>query len=330
MEADIKRFAILWPIIIFGFAIVPAHVTLAQQATVTANSPDALPTEKVIVTAPRLVPDTVIRDFIKSYAAPSPLIGKIARWREPICPAAVGLPEAYDKILVERAKQIAAMAGARVSGKVACKINIDIVFTPKPQALLDDIRKKRPIFLGYHDMSQAERIATVNHPIQAWYTTQTVDQDGLSEIDDEMQNRGVDIMVPTTPGIMSTAILVHLPNAREEHVNLTHLGDGLRSEFFHVIVVIDLNKIAGYQLGTLADYTAMLALSQTQSFDTCQELQSITNLMSSGCTTDRKVNAITDSDVAYLRALYKMNPELNLASQRGDIAGHMKNIFEGH
>jgi hypothetical protein len=329
MEADIKRFAILGPIIIFGFAILPAHVTLAQQATVTANSPDALPTERIIVTAPKLVPDEVVRDFIKSYAAPSPLIGKIARWREAICPAAVGLPPEYNKLVTQRVRQVAAMVGAPVNEKDTCKVNIDVVFTPKPQALLDDIRTKHPMLLGYHDVAQAEHLATVNHPIQAWYTTQTADQSGAPVIDDPNSNRGVDMFVSPNP-LYPHGLMVSLPNAREEHVNLTHLGDGLRSEFFHVIVVIDLNKIAGYQIGALADYTAMLALSQTQSFDTCQELQSITNLMSSGCATDRKVNTITDSDIAYLRALYKMNPELNLASQQGEIAGHMKNILEGH
>jgi hypothetical protein len=83
-------------------------------------------------------------------------------------------------------------------------------------------------------------------------------------------------------------------SAREEHVDLTHLGDGLRSEFFHVVVVADLNKLAGYAIGSLADYIAMLALSQTEAFYACQELPSITNLMSVGSDTSSKTNAISD------------------------------------
>ena len=33
----------------------------------------------------------------------------------------------------------------------SCKPNIEVVFTTTPQALLDNIRKGEPVFLGYHD-----------------------------------------------------------------------------------------------------------------------------------------------------------------------------------
>lgn len=310
------------PFIVSGLVFAPT--ALAQQTAGPANP--ALPTEKVIVTAPKQVREAVIRDFIKSYAAPSPMIDKIARWREPICPAAVGLPPEYTKLVTERVRQVATMVDAPVDSREACRANIDIVFTPKPQALLDDIRKRRPMFLGYHDVSQAGRIATVSHPVQAWYTTQTADQNGLAEIDDETRNRGVDIMVPSFGHFYT----LHLPNAREERGNLTHLSDGLHSEFFHVLVVIDMNGIVGREIGALADYTAMLALSQTQVFDACKELPSITNLMSPGCEASRMSNTLTDNDIAYLRALYRMNPELTLDAQRGEIAGGMASTLADH
>jgi hypothetical protein len=108
-------------------------------------------------------------------------------------------------------------------------------------------------------------------------------------------------MPPATTVLKSSRFIYRVKrstSAREEHVDLTHLGDGLRSEFFHVVVVADLNKLAGYAIGSLADYIAMLALSQTDAFDACQELPSITNLMSVGCDTSRKTNAISDNDQA--------------------------------
>jgi hypothetical protein len=139
-------------------------------------------------------------------------------------------------------------------------------------------------------------------------------------------------MPPATTVLKSSRFIYRVKrstSAREEHVDLTHLGDGLRSEFFHVVVVADLNKLAGYAIGSLADYIAMLALSQTEAFDSCQELPSITNLMSVGCDTSRKTNAISDSDQAYLTALYKMNPETTLQLQRDDIAYQMKQSLSG-
>ena len=59
--------------------------------------------------------------------------------------------------------------------------------------------------------------------------------------------------------------------------------DGLINELNFVTIVADAGKIAGMHLGALADYFTMLALSQTDSFDACQELPSITTLMSPDC-----------------------------------------------
>jgi hypothetical protein len=328
LEADIKRFAIFLKIIAFGAIFAPVPATLAQPPLVPETSSEALPTEKIIVTAPRVVPDATISDFIKSYAAPSPLIGKIARWREGVCPVTVGLSSGFNEFVTQRVKEVATLVGAPVQKKDQCKFNIDIVFTLEPDELLYKIRTHHPVLLGYHDVSQAKRIATVSHPIQAWYTTQTEDQDGVRVIDNDSRNLGVELFIPPQPGYPNGE-KVFLPDAREEHVDLTHLGDGLRSEFYHIVIVADSNKVATYQIGPISDYIAMLALSQTQAFDACQELSSITNLLSPGCEAKLKASAITDNDTAYLRALYQMNPELALDGQRGDIAGHMKNILTG-
>ncbi len=74
---------------------------------------------------------------------------------------------------------------------------------------------------------------------------------------------------------------------------------------------MDTQEIAGLQIGALADYIAMLALSQGQSYDTCQSVPTITNLMASGCAADMKPAALTDIDRTYLRGLYKMAPDGN-------------------
>ena len=112
--------------------------------------------------------------------------------------------------------------------------------------------------------------------------------------------------------------MVHLLNARAERTSSSLLGDGLRSELDHVIVVIDINKIDGYELGSLADYIAVLSLSQTESFGSCRQTPSITNLMSPGCDAE-KTKAIAQIDVAYLRGIYKLDPGANLGIQQNEI-----------
>ena len=85
----------------------------------------------------------------------------------------------------------------------------------------------------------------------------------------------------------------------------------------------------GYEIGRVADYIAMLAISQTETLDACHALQSITNLMSPECDASVKATAITSGDLAYLRALYSMNPDHSLALQRFEIAHSMRDGLAG-
>ena len=100
------------------------------------------------------------------------------------------------------------------------------------------------------------------------------------------------------------SVTMTLPNASSAmFVTGSRLGDGLSSGFNHVVIVAEPAKLLDYELGTLADYIAMLALSQIQQPDTCEDLRSILNLLASGCSTiDR---ALTSSDFAYLRLFTK-------------------------
>ena len=74
----------------------------------------------------------------------------------------------------------------------------------------------------------------------------------------------------------------------------------------------------------------MLALSQGQYYDTCQNVPTITNLMASGCGDEMKPAAITDVDMTYLRGLYKMAPDGNYLGERASIAYEMKKDLGGY
>jgi hypothetical protein len=91
----------------------------------------------------------VMRGFVDSTAAPTHLLGKIARWEVPICPYAVGVKPAAADFVVARVKEVAEKVGAPVSTDAQCKFNIEIVFTKTPQALLDDMKKNEPFLLGF-------------------------------------------------------------------------------------------------------------------------------------------------------------------------------------
>ena len=249
-------------------------------------------------------------------AEPSPLLGKIARWKTGICPLTIGLSARFNLFITQRIIRVAMMAGTPLDSREPCRPNVLILATPQPQALLDFVRAKRPALLGFHYRSQAERISTMRLPIQAWYSTATEDFDGLITADLPSGALGYGVMDPL--GI------------QQVRVSGSRTGDGLKSEFTTAIILVDTSKIAGHEIGTLADYVAMLALSQAQSYDVCRDVPTITNLMASGCADGMKPDGLTDIDATYLRGLYKMDAGRSYLGERGSIAYEMKQDLGGY
>ena len=280
----------------------------------------AAPPENVTVTGQKAPPDRILRDFIVSYTAPSPASGRVARWHGGICPGVIGLPAAWNNTVEARLRAVAALAGAPVLAK-PCHPNIDIVFTGHPQALLDSVRDKKPSMLGYHNVPEEKELATVRHAIQAWYMTQTVDEHGGVFVDDKLRTQaGVTLMSGENNRN-------DFPEAHVEYWNGGRLGDGRRSELIHVMVVADLTKVTGIELSAVADDIALLSLAQTISFEVCQPVASIANLTAPGCAPALQTLALSDSDLAYLRALYSVDPHDSLIQQQGKIALEMKKIL---
>ena len=260
----------------------------------------------------------VLRGFVQSFAAPSRITGKLARWESGICPLTMGLRPQAIAFINRRLKEIAVRVGAPVDDRADCKPNIEIVFTTTPQELMDWVREKHPDFVGYHDNSgQAERLASVTHPIQAWYTTATRDFKGQVQVDAK-NVAGGGVQVGNA----------YLPDAKAYAVSGSRLGDGLSSGFHHVIIAIDPGKMAHYEMGTLADYIAMLALTQLTSLDACQQLPSIVNMLAEGCA--QKSAALTENDIAYLRGLYRMRGDLSASIQKDQVSYQMEQELGGH
>jgi hypothetical protein len=290
-----------------------------------AMAQTARPPESVTVTGTKS--REVLRGFVQSFAAPTRMTGKMARWETGICPIVAGVKPQFATFIARRLKEVAAKAGAPVNGRASCSPNIQIVFTTTPQALLDRVRDKQPYLLGYYDNTpQRDRLATVTRPIQAWYTTATQDLNGKVEVDSgKTVGPGLEIWLPCsiTPGVC----LVHLPNAHAVAVTGSRLGDGVRSNLHHIIIVADPDKLLDYEMGPLSDYIAMLALTQLTSLDTCQQLPSIVNMLAQGC--ERKTDALTETDMAYLHGLYRAAPDQSLGTQQDQVAYQMEQELKG-
>src|ERR1700761_4806544 len=106
--------------------------TLSASAETTSP-----PIESVIVTAPAQRPEKALDDFIIAHAAPTPAIGKIARWKTGICPLTIGLPAKFDTFVTQRLIRTAMLAGAPLDKAEPCRPNLLVLATPQPQVLVD-------------------------------------------------------------------------------------------------------------------------------------------------------------------------------------------------
>jgi hypothetical protein len=310
---------------IFAIALLASSAAAAQPAP----RPDfALPPESITVTGSKPSEET-IRSYVEKRIQPTRVVGRLARWQKKLCPQTIGLGATYAKYVTQRIRDIAAAVGAPLDPDLACKPNVEVMFTTTPQALLDNVRHTAPILLGYHDnQAQADRMARVTHSIQAWYMTESMDMDGSRSVDSGLCGfeRTITIGAPgTASGDTAPALQMTLPCALAVHSNGFHAHDGLSSGLFNVLIVAEPAKLYDYELGALADYIAMLALSQPPSQDACQDLPSISNLLAPGC---RAVAAhITDGDLAYLRGLYKMPEGYGLAAQINQLNYQMTKVL---
>ena len=274
--------------------------------------------ETVIVTPPRyhfgITPDAIAHDVIRSIATPSALRGTISRWQGGLCPRTDGLSsQNLNGYVTNRIREIAAQAGAPLAQQ-PCKTNVEVVFTDDPQAVLDKARQVNSDALGYHPA------AIISHAVQAWYETGATDIDGRTVPDREVMDN---IEMTSGAGRKAGGRLISL-GAPTASIEGWHGRPEVRSDILGVFIIADSHQTGSHALGPVADYVALLALSQTEAYESCQVVPSIANLLAPNCDDRLKPSAITASDVGFLRGVYKMmDPGASLQVQQNQIAGEM-------
>jgi hypothetical protein len=285
-------------------------------------------TESVTVTGSH----RAFHDFTRTFAAPTQVTGKVARWERRICPLVAGQSSSYTRFVAQRVQYVALAAGAPVNTDASCAPNVEIVFTTAPQDLVNTVRQRDPDLLGYAASSaQRDALAKVTRPIQAWYATETTDLKGRHHLDNGRSVVNGNSIISL--GSHATE-LADLSNSPGNILDLppfyastgNHLNDGIHSGFNHVLIVIDSTKLAGQDIVPLSDYIAMLALAQFNSLDACQELPSIVNRMAPAC--GHAVDGLTQFDLAYLEALYHVTAGRNMRLQLGEIGDRMTDRLE--
>jgi hypothetical protein len=265
-------------------------------------------------------------DFVQTFAATSDMLDQVARWTQPVCVTLQGLsPDAAAEVK-GRVEEVAKALKVGVR-KAGCTPNIQIAFTGEPKALIDKVAREDELMLGFRHHSDREKLTTITHPVQAWYATGT----GGADVDT------VGIVFSASGGSGQVpAGFKRPPNGfqyddEDNYQGRAGCGDSrfsscLSSEFQHVLVIVDTNRVQDYPAGLIADYVVMLTMAQPKSLDGCNVLPSVIDLFSKDCA-NFGMDGLTRADVAYLTALYRTNLESKKAGQQTDIASRMADML---
>jgi len=277
----------------------------------------------VTVTAPKSLTNqewagNALHQFVENHATVhydhTGTTGNLAHWRggkQSICPQTEGLTPADNAFVTARLRAVAEYVGAPVQSDRQCEDNVRIVFTSDPQKIMKDVVDWASVYFGVRYPAMRPLLAfRVDHAIQGWYLT-TRRHSSVLNSDVGLLALGLQ---PLWPKIIPTGL--------HDYGDMGGIGV--------VILVVDTTKIAGYQVGAIADYLAMLTLSVAQSPDHCDSLPSILDLMSSSCGTRDKPTALTAGDLAFLKALYYRNTGIGSSPSRDDVEFTMAREFKSH
>ena len=273
-------------------AATPAPTPVARTAAPTA-APAPTTVEGLVVTARPIAPpvDTVSA-FVADVSSQS-ANGRLARWDRKICPGVIGLKPPYSQQMIDRIAQIAVTIGLQI-GDPGCKPNLIIVATDDSQAMVKTLVDRNPTAFGKWEdgitrgPDALKDFIETPRPVRWWHVTHVTMADGRT------YTRGSQVLVRSMGRVRGTT----------------------RDNFDHVIIMIDVKQVGVVRFSALSDYVAMVGLAQIDPQTDPSGVPSVLNLFADRDRGGAGVRGLTGWDVAYLQALYNVNPNVIRGSRQ--------------
>jgi hypothetical protein len=294
-----------------------ASVTAAGEPKSTAPPLAEKPTESggastnllpgVTVEARRRSLENQVHTFVQKLThSPRFSDESVPRWGQALCFAVAGLPKDKGEFVLERLSRVASSVGAKVRAR-RCSLqtaNFYVLFTPNPGETLKYLHY-HPALLFHRDATrqQIERFLSPSksEAVRVWHNADFVGRDGA----------------PLPPG--SSAGCAPITGASVNcDFGASRLTVPAVQDFTRTLVVIDLSRLAGINLGQISDYVAMAGLVDIDLDGYACEAPSILCLFT---VHSQPPEGLTQWDRAFLSALYTTDRQSPL--QRIQIATNM-------
>lgn len=241
------------------------------------------------------------RRYVEAVGTPS-RSGQLARFAEDICPLAFGLTEQDGQKLALRMRRVAAAAGIP-TGRAGCKPNVIILFVPDRQKAINHWRGRRPDFFTGLTPVQLKRLADGAGPVAAWQILVVKGAGGRPMGRTDADGQDYLVNLDTRPSRITSSVEI---------------------EFSASFVLIEQKAIGNASLVQLADYAAMRTLANTD--PDAADGQALPTILSLFAGSSEPVPlSVTQWDLSYLSALYKVRLAAAGGSQQRSMAKQMRN-----
>jgi hypothetical protein len=255
--------------------------------------------------------------FVRS-ASVIPDEAQYARRNDPLCPAVVGIDDKYASLVSTKIKAVAGAVGVAVA-PAGCRANLLVNFTIDASAYIASARKKQPALLSALRPDERTALLTSAAPIRWWYGTNAIGSDKISIALGQV-NGGVLI---AAAGGVGPAVLPTSNRGTLRTYSASLIDTQLVVNLSSTVVLIDVEKASGVPLDSVAAYAAMVSLAQLKLTTDYSSYPSILAMFSGAKSRDEAPRDLTEWDYAYLRALYKTQPNRTARTQRTGIYGEM-------
>lgn len=227
-----------------------------------------------------------------------------ARWDRPVCPKAIGIASVYARMVEAKVREVAGAVGAKVA-RTPCRTNIAVTFATDAGAVVRKIVSRAPSRIAEVPMDQHRALQKGDAPIRWWYSTETLDRNGMPAFDGAPpwasgNAEGGGSVLPTTGAGTFTAPGASIISTRQMRALRT------------ATIVIDIKRSEGVPLDAVASYAAIVGLAEMSVLSPAPA-DSILALFERE---DAPVGP-TDEDMTLLRALYRLPLDREARQHRG-------------
>ena len=247
----------------------PAQPVQADQATAV---------EDVVVVGRQL--DEQISSFLEDVTLPEANM-RVSRWNKGICVSVVNMRNDAAQFIVDRVSEVAMGVGLE-PGEPGCKANVTIIAAGNADSVAREM---------------VDRYGHILRPDVADSTRNRAALRRFAETDAAVRWWHVSVLMDSHSG--HAAVRMPKDDLAIVEGNYSRLRTELRKDIASAIVILDINQLHNLNLSQIADYAAMVTLSQ---IDLDADFSGYNSILAMEA--NPSISGLTDWDRAYLSALY--------------------------